>query len=449
MLFLILFAGVLCVAFYSLFSATCLTLVIRILIPSFVRVPGISLSLNAALCFSLLSLLLLRELIGRKKTKDKTFFYPLVMGWVFFLLCLLFIPRDLPLALQFSGWMKNTYTDLLLPVIVCFSVRNAWQVKRLCAILFGTVFIAGVYGIFTYVIKLNPYMIVMGLLANEPVSVTGMMSEVRGALEGRIQSTLSHPLVWGQIVNVFFCFLLLMRCKRKLYLLLLAVLFLNLFLCGSRSVLLSGLMAIGLSVWQIPFKKLFAYALSGLVGLVVILNVARQNDELALYVDTVEATLFFWNQEKSDDIGVKGSSVSLRKDQLSGAFQLVGDCPLTGLGQGWIHNYQVTKGLHPVMLGFESVAYSKLVEIGMLGFVMWLAFYFRLYHKTVLFMKRHKVKYDVKIYFFPYFVSLLMTDSFESFYLFLVLIILLCKYVVFEESSDTDFQKDRLLYSLK
>lgn len=109
-----------------------------------------------------------------------------------------------------------------------------------------------------------------------------------------------------------------MRCKRKLYLLLLAVLFLNLFLCGSRSVLLSGLMAIGLSVWQIPFKKLFAYALSGLVGLVVILNVARQNDELALYVDTFEATLFFWNQEKSDDIGVKGSSVSLRKDQLSG-----------------------------------------------------------------------------------------------------------------------------------
>lgn len=181
---------------------------------------------------------------------------------------------------------------------MCFSVRNAWQVKRLCAILFGTVFIAGVYGIFTYVIKLNPYIIVMGLLANEPVSVTGMMSEVRGALEGRIQSTLSHPLVWGQIVNVFFCFLLLMRCKRKLYLLLLAVLFLNLFLCGSRSVLLSGLMAIGLSVWQIPFKKLFAYALSGLVGLVVILNVARQNDELALYVDTVEATLFFWNQER-------------------------------------------------------------------------------------------------------------------------------------------------------
>ena len=64
MLFLILFAGVLCVAFYSLFAATCLTLVIRILIPSFVRVPGISLSLNASLCFSLLGLLLLGELIG-------------------------------------------------------------------------------------------------------------------------------------------------------------------------------------------------------------------------------------------------------------------------------------------------------------------------------------------------------------------------------------------------
>lgn len=254
---------------------------------------------------------------------------------------------------------------------------------------------------------------------------------MRGAIQGRTQGTLSHPLVWGQIINVLLLFLLMIKpyLKKSTFFIFFSILFLNAILCGSRTILLSALIGVGLTLLKSSPKKIIQYTVIGLLSAMIALNIASQNKKYQIYVDTIEATLFFWNQEKSDNIEIKGSSVELREKQLAETFRLIQNDLFTGLGQGWIDNDYQKNGQHPIMLGFESIIYRKVIETGLVGFIIWLIFYLRIYQTVSQYTKKNKIRINWKIIFFPYLISLIMTDSFESFYLFLCLITLLYLYI--------------------
>lgn len=432
---LLIFIIITLVAIRNTSLAIGMMLAIRILIPSFVRTPIIPFSLNISLCLSITGIIILKYIILKKKKGITTSLYPCIKNYIIFLFLLLFIPKDLSFSTQFSGWMKIIIIDLVPGLLLCFCIKDIKQIRKILYIIYGSICIAGIYGIFSYIIKLNPYIVTMSIIYDAPVDYTGILEEVRGAIQGRTQGTLSHPLVWGQIINVLSLFLLIIRkrIKKKIFIPIYTILFLNIVLCGSRSILLSNLIALLLIYIKLPTKKIVTYTSIGIIGSLIIFNIAKQNDNLKLYVATIEASVFFWNQEKSDEIEIKGSSVNLREKQLIESFNLIQNDFFTGLGQGWIDNYFSKNEKHPIMLGFESIIFRRLVENGVLGLIIWFFFYSQLYKRTLLYTKKSGI--DIKIIFIPYLVSLMMTDSFESFYLFLCLMVILCQYIYLKKSE--------------
>lgn len=409
-----------------------LTLSIRILIPSFVRTPVPPFSLNVSICITLLAIIIVKMLFLRKKQIIiPNPVYPCIKNYILFLSVILLIPRDLSLAIQMPGWLKIVFIDLMPGFLICFCIKDKNQIKNILYFIYGSILLAGVYGILSYVIKLNPYVLGMSILYNNPFGQIEMFEEVRGALQGRTQGTLSHPLVWGQIVNVLLLFLLMIRThiKKVIFMILFVVLFLNVIFCGSRAILLSAIIGIVLVLLRNPPKKIFKYIFITFLSSILLLGFASQNAKYQIYVDTIEATLFFWDQEKSDDIDIKGSSVELRLRQLDGSLYLIRNDLFTGLGQGWIDDDYQRNGLHPVMLGFESIIYRKMVETGLIGLIVWLFFYISLYKKVSRYTKKNKIELHWEVIFLPYLISLFMTDSFESFYLFLSLVMLSYLYI--------------------
>lgn len=407
---------------------------IRILIPSFVRTPIPPFSLNVSICLTLFGIIILKTIFQRKKQITKSnALYPCIKSYILFLFFIMLIPRDLPLTIQLPGWMKIIFIDLIPAFLICFYIEDQKQIKTILYFIYGSIFIAGIYGILSYIIKLNPYILITSIIYNNPLGQIEMSEEVRGALQGRTQGTLSAALSWGQIINILLLFLLMIKSyiKKRNFIVLFIILFLNAILCGSRTILLSALIGIALTLFRNPLKKILKYTFITLLSSIILLSIANNNKKYQIYVDTIEATLFFWNQQKSEDIEIKGSSVELRKRQLEESFNLIKNDLFTGLGQGWIDNDYQKNGLHPIMLGFESVIYRKLVETGLIGFIIWLLFYLSLYKTVSLYTKKYEININWKVIFIPYFISLIMTDSFESFYLFLSLIVLSYLYIKF------------------
>lgn len=61
---------------------------------------------------------------------------------------------------------------------------------------------------------------------------------------------------------------------------------------------------------------------------------------------------------------------------------MVQGSPFCGLGLGYPSYYSSRKGQHPVMLGFESIYFSVLVQSGFIGLVIWFLFFYRCYVYT-------------------------------------------------------------------
>lgn len=415
---------------------------IRILIPSFVRTPIPPFSLNVSICLTLFGIIILKTIFQKKKQITKSnALYPCIKNYILFLFFIMLIPRDLPLTVQLPGWMKIIFIDLIPALLICFYIEDQKQIKTILYFIYGSIFIAGIYGILSYIIKLNPYILITSIIYNNPLGEIEMSEEVRGALQGRTQGTLSAALSWGQIINVLLLFLLMIKSyiKKRNFIVLFIILFLNAILCGSRTILLSAVIGIALTLLSSPPRKILKYTFITLLSSIILFSIANNNKKYQIYVDTIEASLFFWNQQKSDDIGIKGSSVELRKRQLEESFSIIKNDLLTGVGQGWIDNDYQKNGLHPIMLGFESVIYRKLVETGLIGLLVWFIFYLSLYKTVSLYTKKYKVNINWKVMFIPYFISLIMTDSFESFYLFLSLIVLSYLYIKFSIVSNKQF----------
>lgn len=90
----------------------------------------------------------------------------------------------------------------------------------------------------------------------------------------------------------------------------------------------------------------------------------------------------FWDQEKSENADIHGSSIDLRLDQLTGVFFLTESNVLTGQGYGYQYFIQSKDPyIEKVMFGFESIVLNKILEQGLIGLVLYFIF---LYYFGVL-----------------------------------------------------------------
>jgi hypothetical protein len=113
------------------------------------------------------------------------------------------------------------------------------------------------------------------------------------------------------------------------------------------------------------------------------------------------------------------------------------ESPIAGLGHGYISDYKEKNGLHPVLLGFESIVFQKIVENGLLGVIIWTFFFYTLYNIP---SKVKKISKDstpvafIKSYLFCYFVFAVFTSFMGTFLLFLIIYTILLKMTVVTDS---------------
>lgn len=128
------------------------------------------------------------------------------------------------------------------------------------------------------------------------------------------------------------------------------------------------------------FNHKIKYLFYTIVVAGLILLIAFQEDVLYTYI----ASIF----SSSASADVKGSSVEMRLTQLLGCFDIISSNPLFGNGFGWTAYYNQMNGDHPVVLAFESYIFVTLCNWGLVGFVVWLLFLWKIYRKCIILAKK-------------------------------------------------------------
>ncbi|MDX3912684.1 MAG: O-antigen ligase family protein [Pseudosphingobacterium sp.] len=300
-------------------------------------------------------------------------------------------------------------------------------------VLTPAIAIMTVYGTYCYMTHSNPYITLINAIYQPVKDALSFMEEERAGLEGRVQGTMTHPLIWGGICMLLFVCLFQAKDYLNRYhrTVLLSLLFLNVVFSGSRSALLALLTSLIVIAVFGSFKIKRQFLIYSIVGGVAVVFALYQIPALSRYQELFETTIFFWDEDTSSDI--RGSSVSMRLEQLEGSFNMIQDGAFfQGLGQGFIKYYSAAFGVHPILKGFESLVFMAVVESGFLGLILWLAFFFMLY-KMVIKLRIYKIiKSDLKIvglkaFIIAYLLFTVFTGIQSTLYLYLVLYVILLK----------------------
>lgn len=415
-----------------------LTIAVRLLVPPFVRVQigPYDNSLNTTLIIVLL-IFLLYDLFFKKNKIEKmipVLKYTIII-YCLYLFCSIIFATSVSYQQQISGTIKFIMTELILGCIAWYAFKNIKDIKSFFIIFSFAIIIAGSYGIFTYIIKLNPYISFINLIYNVEMDATSFIEEQRGVIAGRIQGTQAHALIWGQLHVIILCFLFLFRKKLNngIYLLLVIIVILNAFLSGSRAVIISMLASISFFILGSKIYLKRKYIIGFIIIAPIFLFVFFSNKQFQDFSDTIKSAVFFWEESKNTNVEIKGSSISMRTDQLNETFYQLNkeNSTLFGLGEGWIQNYNAKYGSHPILHGFESIFFHITTQKGIIGLLAFFIFYLNLYKIT--WRKTKQIKdtcnlYLVNGYFVSFLLSIILTGIQSSIWLFFVLIVIYLKY---------------------
>lgn len=229
-----------------------------------------------------------------------------------------------------------------------------------------TLLFVTIYGVVTLVARSNP---IQSLVASAFGQT--LLDNYYWGDRIRITSTWSHPIAYGLVCAALF-FEYLPFWKKRIIQILMLLLAINVFICGSRTALAAFLLMGGIvvltrySVGRAVRQVLLLFILL----IPVYLSVPMVQDKVDSVINTALG---------NDDVG--GSSLEMRDEQTYYAMLIVAENPVLGHGLDYISeglgygtdNY---KGdWH--MLGFESYSYILLIERGFVGFFLeifiWLA----------------------------------------------------------------------------
>lgn len=239
--------------------------------------------------------------------------------------------------------------------------------------IINTLFFVCLYGLFTLLISYNP-------IQNFIISIFNIRTTVDQEYffgeRIRICSTWSHPISYGLVASALFYEFLPWIKERKI-LILEILLAINVFICGSRTALVSFFL-MGIIILLLRYK--FGKTIKNIfVVLFITLFTYSFVPVVQEKVDSVINTI-----QGNDD--VSGSSLEMRDMQTEYALLYFAESPIFGHGFDWIREglgYGTDKySGDSHMLGFESYSYVILIERGIVGAVaeililLSLAFYF-------------------------------------------------------------------------
>lgn len=392
-------------------------LFIRIVIPPIARAILVGTSLNTFCLFIIIASIIIRHFfIQRQYLKKSDYNYIVVFICS---LSLLGLVANLPYTIQFRNFSQFIITEILPYFPILYMIKNEKDLKIVINILLVSFIIVGIYGIFTYIVKFSPAYTLFSLYFETDVDFTNQVDRIRGGLEGAAVGNLSGPLPWGQLVLLIFSFFALNKQIKVSYLtnICLIITFANCMLCGKRSIIIPSLLIcsfIFLRVLKSKFGIIYIATIT-IIGIIAI----NKLPELKSYKQNIETAIFFWDDKLAQKNDIGGSSTSMRQEQLTFSIKMIENYPLQGLGLNYPEYYNKTHGLHPKMLGFESIIFYVLISSGLIGVYIWF-FFLRGYYKAIT-RNKHKSNLVEILFISSYILSLLLTSIQSSFFMFMIL----------------------------
>lgn len=404
----------------------------KILIPHMVRFGFGSLSLSIADTFSLI--LILSFVFHRNQLIKKTN-YPIILKKYFAieilstLLLILLSNGYVPYNYQLISFIKVTLQDFVFMWMgfwAFYKIENIKYIKILFVILIS----AGLYGIFSYIFKINPYVDLLYIVYSGIENLYSVfLEEERGGLLGRTSGTMTHPLGWGQMWNLIIGLYLLCRknINNTLGFIIVIVGVINIILCGSRAAIVAlGILYIFYLFsenTQKAFKSIFIILSILLAGLFIF----KENENVEKMSKYLQASVLFWDQEASNDANIKGSGVNMRIRQLEVSVEKAATSAIGGLGFNYqlytLNNYRKADD---ELYGLESIVFKKLVEQGFLGLLIFIYTTILLY-KYVRKNKIYKERILIAGFFCSYIATIAITGIQGGTWALFFVIILLIK----------------------
>lgn len=323
-------------------------------------------------------------------------------------LLIVLFSQTVPLTIQ----LRRLFDEI---IILSFALQtflvareNENFTTRLLLIVSGVVIFNVLYCIFFEVILgINPagvplYM-VMGNFDDD--FIVDMIDDERGAISFRAQTVYGHPLSLGQYLLVLLP-LFFVKGKWKFKYCYAFVLCLLILLSGTRGAIVPMALVLLFSMGRwLSFPKIFISI--AFVILSISFMPGGQWNKITKEIEPYIAGFMFWDDSKQKENDIEGSSMEMRLDQFDAAITEVEDNPIFGRGYGYREYWQVKhKGLHPDLLGYESLLIYYLVERGWLGLLF---FFFFVFFVFKIFRNNTMETWSVKMVFMGYLLSIIMT----------------------------------------
>lgn len=306
------------------------------------------------------------QIYTHKDGYNKFYMYHLVLLVILFILFLL--------SESYNPWdISAIYNCILFSSMSITVYELTKSMNVLKCVIYGLIPIIAVYTLYGYLCYATSFNPVAFYLSTQFDShfeaVLSYAIEPRGGLTGRIAGLTRHPLEYCSVLSSMIL-LFLYAYKKKI--INVTVLVPIVFLCFSNSVLSgsrSGLIALFVALFTLlVFEKKFGIIIGIVASFPFIIGL--------LYLFFPDQSSFITSLvnpfEASDE--VTGSNKSMRMEQLMGAIDLINDNLhhfLFGNGAGWSNHYLEKYGGHPVLLGFESIIFTGLINFGVLGCVFY------------------------------------------------------------------------------
>lgn len=380
--------------------------------------------------FSIFLVFLVKMYLGNKENIDLVFFrifaiYTFVafVGAVF--------ATDLNFTQQITNLYRFILSNVLLALMLWHICITDSDVNYFIRIIFVCFIFMSIYGFYCFFTESNPYVTVLSILFNKDDNNEVFANTIREGVSGRVQSTTFHAFLWAILLIMMFYVSIAFRKENLKWMLygVLVILIGNIIIGGVRT----GILVLFLGSAFLVFNLFSRTKLYILPIIILFLVLSFDTSIFGPYQGYVDSIIYFADADKN----IRGSSLSMRVDQLSGAIELwFKGGVLFGNGFGWCDYYYATKGNHPVVLGFESMIFKVIIDSGFAGILLWSWLLYQLFklNRTYCYdvtTDARNINYKVIIVFIISYTVFIIATGLFGLNLFLVLLVLMIKHTHF------------------
>lgn len=419
-------------AFFNLRLSIALYVSYMILVPYLqFNVAGVSLSYN------LVNTILLLSFFYQCRIKKRPINYKLIIPFLFLFLfsfILTFFEYDTPSEIQFN-YLRITFMQTCIVSLIIWNVSkyDSRLLEYIKWALIISIFIACIYGLFLMKLGgVNPYTSFLSLyfdVNDSAMVLEDFESRLSFSTAKNIQSTMSHPMRWA--LNLCFLTILFIvfsiKEKSKLYWIIIVLMLFNLLISGVRT----GIASLGIAgVYYLLINRSFKSIFLAAIVLITLNIIVSSNEDLSNIFDS-------FTDIKGTKSDIKGSSITMRLEQLEGCFKEIENKELFGKGYGWTSYYKSIKGDHPVILAFESLVFVILCNNGIVGLFVWGIFFMLLFklHRKILRFKIDILYMDIMVLVYLSFA--IGTGEYGYLPIFSIYYSVLFAYLFYYQSAET------------